>query len=312
MQLYLMASLSLLITSEAFSKDSLLENLSDHAGGTEFLFSNDSEGFQIAKVAAEYLPKYQDGNHYLGTRISTYHYKSDDWNENGQKVSLIGRNIDTNTGNGWNAEIGIVNQSSHTLLSFDGNYRMPVLENTALELFANRDWVETKIGLEEGIHYNLVGMAADQLIGDHITLVGVASSQFFSDDNRRDHGRLRLIYQPFLDSGLTLQARYRTYHSSKDDVNGAYFNPKNYNESMLAIGFRKRISNWSTNLILGYGREKINNDSSQSTNLYEFNLESPTYKSQFLRLRAGYNRSASYYGPDYNYRYIMGECILKF
>ena len=78
MKLYLMASLSLLITSEAFSKDSLLENLSDHAGGTEFLFSNDSEGFQIAKVAAEYLPKYQDGNHYLGTRISTYHYKSDD------------------------------------------------------------------------------------------------------------------------------------------------------------------------------------------------------------------------------------------
>ena len=35
MKLYLMASLSLLITSEAFSKDSLLENLSDHAGGTE-------------------------------------------------------------------------------------------------------------------------------------------------------------------------------------------------------------------------------------------------------------------------------------
>ena len=57
---------------------------------------------------------------------------------------------------------------------------------------------------------------------------------------------------------------------SKDDVNGAYFNPKNYNESMLAIGFRKRISNWSTNLILGYGREKINNDSSQSKKQVNF------------------------------------------
>lgn len=312
MKLYFIALLSLLVTSKVFSKELLIDNLSDHAGGTEFLFSDDSEGFQITKLSAEYLPKYQDGNHYLGARIGKYHYKSNDWSENGQKISFIGRNIETNTGNGWNTEIGVVNQSSHTLLTFDGNYRMPVLKNTAVELFANRDWVETKIGLEEGTYYDLIGMAIDQSVGDHITLVGLASSQLFSDDNRRDHGRLRLIYQPFLNSGLTLQARYRTYHSSKDDVNGAYFNPKNYDESMIAIGFRKRISNWSTNLVVGYGREKINSDSSQPTNLYEFSLESPVYKSQFLRLRAGYNRSASYYGPNYNYQYIMGEWILNF
>jgi hypothetical protein len=312
MKLSLSMSLIIFICSPAFAEEKFIENLSDRAGGVEFLFSDDSEGFQTSKISAEYLPKIKDSNHYLGARVSAYHYKTDDWNENGQKISIIARNIETKTGNGWNGELGVVNQGDHTLLTFDGNYRTPILEKTAIEFFANRDWIETKIGLEEGTHYNLVGVAIDQAVGDHITLVGVASAQLFSDHNNRSHGRLRFIYQPLLDLGLTLQARYRTYHSSKDDVGGAYFNPKNYHESMLAIGYRKRIANWSTNLTMGYGREKINDDSSQTTNLYEFNIESPIYKSQFLRLRAGYNRSASYYGPDYHYEYVTGEWILKF
>lgn len=74
-----------------------------------------------------------------------------------------------------------------------------------------------------------------------MTLVGLAAQQYFSDGNRRDHGRLRLIYQPSLDLGLTLQARYRTYRSSHEDVDRAYFNPKNYSEAMLAVGWRQRF-----------------------------------------------------------------------
>lgn len=284
----------------------------EYVAGTEFFFSDDSEGFQTRKLSAEFLPQYEDADHYLGVRGSAYQYRADDWKKDGQKISFIGRDIESATANGWVLEAGLFEQGDHTLLAFDGSYRTLLAEKTAIEVFANRDWVETQAALEHGTHFTFVGAALDQGLGDHVTVVGVAGSQLFSDDNRRDHGRVRLIYQPSLDLGLTLQARYRTYRSSETDVGGEYFNPKDYQESMFAIGWRKRISGWTTGITAGLGREKINDDASQNTRLFELNLQSPVRSEQFLRLNAGYNRSASFYGPDYNYRYVRGEWILRF
>ncbi|AUX91155.1 hypothetical protein [Acinetobacter sp. ACNIH1] len=285
---------------------------SERAAGTEFFLSDDSEGFQTRKLSAEFLPQYEDADHYLGIRGSAYQYRADDWKRDGQKISFIGRDIESATANGWTLEAGLFEQGDHTLLTFDGSYRTALAEKTAVELFANRDWVETQPALDAGTNFTFVGAALDQGLGEQVTLVGLAGTQFFSDDNRRDHGRLRLIYQPSLDLGLTLQARYRMYRSSEEDVGREYFNPEDYQESMLALGWRQRFAGWSAGLTAGFGREKINQDPSQSTRLFELNLQSPVRGSQFLRMNAGYNRSASFYGPNYDYRYIKGEWIMRF
>lgn len=282
------------------------------AVGTEFFLSHDSEGFQTRKLSAEFFPKYANGDHYLGVRASAYQYKADDWTRDGQKISMIARDIDSATANGWSLDTGLFAQNDHTLFTFDGSYRTALAEKTALEVFANRDWVETQAALDQGTNFTFVGAAMDQGLGEHVSVVGLAGSQFFSDDNRRDHGRLKLIYQPSLDLGLTLQARYRTFHSSQEDVRGAYFNPNNYEESMLALGWRKRFAQWSTGLTVGVGREKINDAPSQSTQLFELNVQSPVKGDQFLRMSAGYNNSASFNGPNYKYQYVKGEWVLRF
>lgn len=307
--------ISLFLTISTSSVANALEEnnaIRERAAGTEFFFSDDSEGFQTRKLSAEFFPEFKSGDDYLGVRASAYQYKADDWSRDGQKISFIGRQIDSATANGWSVDAGIFMQDDHTLFTFDGSYRTPLAQKTALEIFANRDWVETQSALDQGTNFTFVGAALDQGLGEHVTVVGVAGSQFFSDDNRRDHGRVKLIYQPSLDSGLTLQARYRTYHSSQEDVGGAYFNPKNYDESMLALGWRKRFSGWTAGLTAGFGREKINDDPSQATRLFELNLQSPVHGSQFLRMNAGYSNSASFYGPNYDYRYIKGEWIIRF
>ncbi|WP_347454526.1 hypothetical protein ABEF83_13960 [Acinetobacter thermotolerans] len=301
------------MTSPSWAKNYTAEQeQNEYAAGAEFFFSEDSEDFQTGKLSAEFLPKYDDADHYLGLRASAYRYKANDWHADGQKVAFIGRKIDTATANGWAMEAGVFQQNDHTLLTFDGSYRTPIAEKTALEVFANRDWVETRPALENGTHFTFAGLAVDQGLGEHVTVVGVAGSQFFSDDNRRDHGRLKLIYQPSLDLGLTLQARYRMYHSTEKDVGRQYFNPEDYQESMLAVGWRQRFSGWTAGLTAGVGREKINDMSSQATRLFELNLQRPVRGSQFLRMNAGYNRSASYYGPDYDYSYVRGEWIMQF
>ena len=305
----LLVSLSTASLANGLNED---QTSSERAAGTEFFLSDDSEGFQARKLSAEFLPQYEDADHYLGIRGSAYQYRTDDWKRDGQKISFIGRDIESATANGWTLEAGLFEQGGHTLLTFDGSYRTALAEKTAVELFANRDWVETQPALDAGTNFTFVGAALDQGLGEHVTLVGVAGTQFFSDDNRRDHGRLRLIYQPSLDLGLTLQARYRMYRSSEEDVGREYFNPEDYQESMLALGWRQRFAGWSAGLTAGFGREKINQDPSQSTRLFELNVQSPVRGSQFLRMNAGYNRSASFYGPNYDYRYIRGEWIVHF
>ncbi len=305
----LLMSLSTASLANGLDED---QTSSERAAGTEFFLSDDSEGFQTRKLSAEFLPQYEDADHYLGVRGSAYQYRADDWKRDGQKISFIGRDIESTTANGWTLEAGLFEQGDHTLLTFDGSYRTALAEKTAVELFANRDWVETQPALDAGTNFTFVGTALDQGLGEHVTLVGLVGTQFFSDDNRRDHGRLRLIYQPSLDLGLTLQARYRMYRSSEEDVGREYFNPEDYQESMLALGWRQRFAGWSAGLTAGFGREKINQDPSQSTRLFELNLQSPVRGSQFLRMNAGYNRSASFYGPNYDYRYIRGEWIVHF
>lgn len=282
------------------------------AAGADFMWTRDSDGFVSKRLSLEFLPNFTNIDNLTGARVSEYQYSQGDWRREGQKISLLSRKIDPATSNGWMLDAGVFKLGDHTTLTLDGSYRMPLTPKTGLEAFISRDWVETPTSLDNGINFTFVGTALDHQFGDHVTVAGVLGEQFFSDGNRRDHQRLKLIYQPSLDLGLTLQARYRTYHSSDDDVGGAYFNPKNYDESMLAFGWRQRFQGWTATLTGGIGREKINDSPRQQTKLAEVGLQSPIRLAQSVRMRAGYNRSASFFGPTYQYRYVQGEWVMRF
>ena len=112
-------------------------------------------------------------------RASAYQYKADNWNRDGQKISFVGRDVDSATANGWFLDAGLFEQDNHTLLTLDGSYRTQFFDKTALEVFANRDWVETRPALNAGTNFTFVGAALDQGLGEHVTVVGVAGTQFF-------------------------------------------------------------------------------------------------------------------------------------
>lgn len=306
---FLNTVLALLITRPALAEE---EKVLDQGIGPEFLTSYDSEKFSIRKLSVEYLPNMSHADSLFGVRASEYWYKQEGWARDGQKLSVLGRRLDPATLNGWAFDAGVFTQGGHTLLTGDGSYRLPLATRTSLELFINRDWVETQTALDRGVHYTFGGMALDQGIGPHVTLVGVAGQQYFSDGNRRDHGRFRIIYQPSLDLGLTLQARFRAYRSTHDDVGRAYFNPDHYSETMLAVGWRQRYKGWMGTLVAGLGKEKVADAPLEPTRLFEIGVQSPVRGSQSLRLRAGYNRSTSFGGPNYHYRYALGEWIIRF
>jgi len=285
---------------------------SDMAFGTEAFVTNDSDHFQSRRVSAEFFPAFENADRYLGIRLGEYNYQQDSWRRNGKKLSFLARSVETRTADGGNMEVGVFEQGGHTLLTLDGSYRITPAKRTAVEFIVNRDWVETPKSLDRGIDFSIVGVAVDQGLGEHVTLVGLLGQQYFSDGNRRDLGRFRVIYQPSLDLGLTLQLRYRTYRSTHEDVDRAYFNPKSYSESMFAVGWRQRFNGWTASVTAGLGNEKINHEISQPTRLLDVNLQSPVRGSQVFRFGFGYNRSTSFSGPSYQYRYLRGEWIILF
>ena len=280
--------------------------------GAALYVSKDNENFYTQRIAAEYLPRFNHGDSLTGVRYTDHYYAQGDWSRHGEQISLIHRDIDPATANGWQLDTGVFQQGGHTMLTLDGNYRRPLAERTAVEFFVDREWVETQAALDKGINFTFVGGVVEQGLGQHVTVLGVAGYQDFNDGNSRNHGRVRVIYQPDLDLGLTLQARYRVYTSSKDDVGGAYFNPDRYDETMLAVTYRKRFMRWTAFAIAGAGRQHVAEDPWTPTRLYEAWVLSPPVHAYSFRARAGYNQSANFNGPDYRYHYLLGELIIGF
>lgn len=302
----------MLCMTSAVSMAADKDGIGNQGAGAAFFLSTDNEDFSTRRVAAEYLPKFRHGDSLTGVRYTNHYFDQNGWSRHGHQLSVLHRNVDPATATGWQIDAGVHQQGGHGLLTLDGAWRKQVAERTGLELFINRDWVETENALDRGIHFTFVGAALDQGFGQHVTLAGVVGRQEFSDDNYRNHGRVRLIVQPNLDLGLTLQARYRIYRSDREDVDGAYFNPDKYQEGMLAVGWRQRVQGWTGSVLGGVGQQEVADDPNMSTHLLEVALQSPATSDYSFRLRAGLNRSAAFQGPNYHYRYVQAEWIIGF
>lgn len=282
------------------------------AGALQAFAAQDSEGFSARRLTLGYLPAYTHRDAHTGIRVSATHFSQDAWSEDTQQLTVVHRDLDPATTDGLQIEAGLARQGGHSLLSVDAGYRRALGTGTSVEAFVNRDWVETRSALAGGVKFTFAGAALEQAVGRHLTVVGVAGYQDFSDGNYRKHARAKLIVQPLLDLGLTLQLRYRVFKGAEDGVRRSYFNPGRYDESMLAVGYRKRVSNWVGNLTAGVGRQRVGDAPKTNTRLLEAGLESPQFGAQSVRVRAGYNRSASFGGPDYSYRYAQAEWHVRF
>lgn len=285
----------------------------DHAQGVgaQSFFSSDNENFHTQRLAVEYMPAYSHGDSLSGVRYTDHRYEQNSWARNGKQLSLLHRQIAPSTANGMQLEAGIFTQGTHDMITADANYRGMLAARTGLEVFLNRDWVETAAALDKGVNFTFGGIAIDHALTPGFTLVGVAGLQNFSDDNFRNHGRVKLIYQPDPDLGLTLQARYRAYTSASNSAGSAYFNPARYDETMLALGWRQRVNGWMASMTAGAGQQQVASAPASPTMLLELGLQSPVNKRNYsFRLRAAISQNAAFNGPDYRYNYIHGEWIL--
>jgi len=287
------------------------EAFSMAAGPTVFA-SSDNENFRTRRVGADFFPSVKDQDAATGVRYRHHEFSQDDWSRSGDQIVLAARGPLAAGVRAWQGEAGMMTQGSHNLLTLDGSYVLPIVQGTSAEFFINRDFVETRAALDQGVNFTFAGGSLEHLVHPKLTLIGTAGYQHFSDDNERTHARFKAVFQPNLDLGLTFQYRYRYYTSSPNETRRSYFNPERYQENMLLAGWRYRNSGWVTSVLAGVGRQHIEDAPAEPSRQFEVSVESPLNARQLLALRAGYLRTAAFGGPDYQWQYIQASWAIRF
>jgi hypothetical protein len=273
---------------------------------------SDNDQFKAVKAGVGLLPIYKDGQHFTGIQALHHSYEQYEWKKNASQLSLVSESINPKNGLGHKVNLGVNQLGNHTLVNADMNYAMSLREGTNAELFYNRDWVETRQSLDNGIKYDYYGGSLEQRLSERWTVIGLLGQHRFSDNNTRNHLRGKLIYDLLPDQGINLQLRHRQYRNSQEETNTNYFNPNKYEEQMVAVAMRQKVQSWILSGLIGVGRQKVNEDPRTSTHLYELEANSPITKSVVFKSKLGYGQTATFNGPDYKFRYLNTSLIFSF
>jgi hypothetical protein len=301
----------LLFTSVTKAEESPTSKMAISAPNT--YIASDSEGFSTYKYNAGFLPLYEHGEKYTGVSYQHNYFTQSGWDSSAEVYTLLTKAINPRTGLGYNANIGYNLENDHKLITTDSNYGFRITDSTKAELMLNRDRVETQNSLNNGIYYTMGAASIEQQVVERVTAIAMLGNMYFSDTNTRPMVRAKLIYDLVPDYGVTAQLRYRQYRDTNTTVLNNYFNPDHYSETMIAFGARKRLSGWMLSGTAGVGRQKVSQDPSTTTQLYELAATSPVASNDYyFKTRAGYGKSAGFLGPNYFYRYVMEEIIFPF
>jgi hypothetical protein len=276
-----------------------------------YFLSSDSEDFSVRKTAVGFAPIYRSGNDYTAVRAARNRYATADWAVESAQFSAARTALDAHSGLGYQAALGVHDIGGRPLLTADMDYSRAFGVATRGGLFLSRDWVETRAALTDGISHTYFGGSIEQTLAPGWTGIALLGQQRFSDDNVRDHARLRLIYDLMPQGGLNVQYRHRHFWNSSP-WGRSYFSPDVYYEDMLALGMRRRLEGWMLAATLGLGQQHVSGDASMPTHLAELEATSPLAGTVFLRARAGYSDSAALTGPNYIYRYLQAEILVRF
>ena len=273
--------------------------------------ASDSDGLTINKWFASALPSYQSGLVWQGIEWQQQRYTLNDTRLTGQGLNYTAQNIDAISGMGHSYKLGVNQGPEKSLITGDLSWNRALTSQVQWGVFANRDWVESMLALQRGIHYDLIGANVDYQIHPRLTLIGSLAQTHFSDGQNRQQQRARMVWDAWPQQGVTLQWSQKHQLGEPDAGQRLYFNPERLDESMGIIGWRRRFEGWQWYARLGSGRQQMIHQGSTPARLAELQLSSPIHGHSYVKLKVGRTQSFGYQSSDYVYRYFDVQWIMQ-
>ncbi|MEJ7806338.1 MAG: hypothetical protein WKG03_10520 [Telluria sp.] len=125
--------------------------------GVSAFTASDSEGFDTHRLMLHYLPLYASRYQLTGVTLASSRFSQDGWQRESHQLGPMYRRIDPLTLDGLQVDAGYNRQGGHGLLTMDATYHATLAPRRSVELFFNRDWVETRRALDGAVAFSYAG-----------------------------------------------------------------------------------------------------------------------------------------------------------
>ena len=268
--------------------------------------SSDADDTEITKAGIGYDFVHHGVDRYQGIRIEQAIFQP----EGGEKYRDQRLYYRFAGGDAWKWE-GMLGTDGDTWL---GNASIHSEDRFRQEYFVEREVVETRMGLERGLHHTLLGAAYDLPINDRNVVTLEGAEQDFSGDNTRTLLRGRYTWVAREDWGLSAQLRTR-YFTSSDPNEFDYYSPDWYAEVIPTLQLRRFRGGWMYLAAAGVGRQRDSETDWRSARFFEAAIRSPQAgRDWFFQARVLHTNTASNAGAGdgYDYTQLMLEYNRQF
>ncbi len=268
--------------------------------------SSDSDGNDVQRHSLGWDVSRQDIEHWWGLRFERARFSGDGWSEREERLYL--RAAGGDGGWRWRGEVG---SNGDDLL---GSASIHSTDAYRKEFFLERDVLETRQGMEEGLLSTFAGAAMDFPLSERWSANGLVGLQDFGGDNLRRHVRAAVVYGLVPSQGLSLQLRVRQANDSVRQE-ADYFAPGRYRQALGVVSMRRFVGGYQWRATAGYGRQDFTGVGSQPSRLLEVDFQTPKDRGYYLRATAGYSdapANTASGASDYSYRYVRVEGVWEF
>jgi len=218
------------------------------AAGAEVFYSTDSDGSATARTAVDLDLRNRGDERRMGFRLEKAWYDPAG-SETRDRERVFVRWADRNDALAWSALVGT---DGHSVI---GSASIHDDAPDRKEVFIERDVVETRRGLDEGIYATFLGAAIDLPASDRTTVTLLGGLQEFTGDNLRLHARANLVHVVAPDLGLSAQLRTRYFRNSHP-FEYDYYSPRWYAQVLPVIQMRRFTDGWELVGAAGIGLQR--------------------------------------------------------
>jgi hypothetical protein len=246
--------------------------------GAEIFFATDTDNTTIVIAAIDADVRNDDDGRRLGLRLENAWIQP--LGDDVQQLQRVFVQAADRIGNWkWAARVGTDGDNVIGSISASDNSRF------RKEIFAERDIIQTPLGLERGIYNLFVGAAIDLPADDRNIFTVVGGVEEFTGLNTRFHARLNYIHVVKPEWGLSVQMRGRYFHSTEPGEFD-YFSPEHFVQVLPVIQMRRSFGDWRLLAAGGIGVQQFTGSDLLQANFAELRAERRVRGSWFIGAEA--------------------------
>lgn len=274
------------------------------AVGTDVFYSTDADDTEVLRAGINFDLKHAGPQSYLGFRLEKARFNPVGSGWRGMERAYV--RFAEPVGK-WKAA-ATVGTDGRTVL---GAATIHDEARFRKEFFVERDIVETRRGVDEGIYYTFAGAAIDLPVDERNIVTVVGGLQEFTGDNVRTHLRANYVHVLDPDRGLSVQLRTRYFRNSEPREYD-YYSPRWYAQAVPVLQMRRFVNGWRYVVAGGVGVQRDSASDWRRSTYFNAEVQSPERSRWSVNAGAMFSETPTTTGNSYNYFQVRAGVLRRF